>query len=810
MKNLMTLVGFFMMLTITAYADVTITDIASNSTSSTSTQNYNLTFSLQNGGDEIKDWAIGFYMPRTYNTLGTTNPGLEMNIQEASNPANTATLNFIESSNAIMSKIYAQGYFNLLTPSEGTAFPLKKNTQYLVSLNNNNQWAPANLSAMPQSFFIITNYGHASEKPNFINITTAPNAYSIGGYNQSDITNQIQSQLSSYLTTSSDADTNSLTDKYNLVPSPVSIVQLDGESILSKNSKFMLVDEFHGDVSTDSTVKFISDELNKSSSQNGSAYQIKVRKLASPETINNDPEGYVLTINKDSAVIEVCNRPGIFYAYQTLSQLLYSSNGDLPCLKIVDYPRFKYRGVLLDTARHFFRVEEVEKLIDIISAHKLNTLHIHFSDDEACSIDLDNPKLAKLHDIGSARGFAKGSQRSPAQFIQANLDITNYENFTPGEKVITTNEKAYPYANDLCRHYFTPEDIRTLISYANAREVTIIPEMDFPGHSRANIQSMPQVLIDPSDTSQYLSNQGFYQNVLPVYLYNTSTEQGKKFTETINEIIVSLNSLFRNQTTVYADSAEVSVGGDEVPQDSLTNNSTTPLIWRDKNSLEKSIYFFKLIQEENSNLKLSGWQQFVQYGNANGTINELIANPAKNTGHVWVWAQSNQGGIAQAQTLAKHNYPTVLAFADNVYFDLTYTPAKWEPGFYWAGSFLDTHSALSVALNANQVLAGLNAEQQANIHGLEGTLWSENIPTLRHLEYMALPKMSGLAEAAWAPSDTTVQSVTSQGNVSYLINWKSLVNRLGNGKNGFLSYLSSKYDVIYRGYPNGITDELPQ
>ncbi len=457
-------------------------------------------------------------------------------------------------------------------------------------------------------------------------------------------------------------------------------------------------------------------------------------------------------------------------------------------MKIIDYPRFSYRGVLLDTARHYFRVEEITNLIDVMAALKLNTLHIHLSDDEGWRLELGK----NLEDLvnGSQRGFHNSSMLTPEMFIQANLDISNYKN---GQLI----ENNYSHADNSYKGIYSREDIKRIVDYANFRNITVIPEIDLPGHARALVFSMPKIMINKEDKSQYISVQGYSDDVLPIPLYNKS----KKFTDTINTIITEITKLFDNQNTEYALNNEVSVGGDEVSAGAWTNDKSSTGKWKNLSALEKSQYFFKLLQNA-TQVKMSGWQQFIQMDN--GQINSEITVKPENSGHVWVWATTGDetsGGIEQAKVLANSNYSVVLAFADNNYFDLTYTPDKWEPGFYWAGSFLDTNSALRSAYSSLQVINGLKEEKQNNIKGLEGTLWSENIPTYNHLMYMGFPKMTGLAEAAWSPSTITTDS-------NGKINWLSLTSRLGNDNKKFLGYLNEKFGIIYRGYPNGISLEV--
>lgn len=239
---------------------------------------------------------------------------------------------------------------------------------------------------------------------------------------------------------------------------------------------------------------------------------------------------------------------------------------------------------------------------------------------------------------------------------------------------------------------------------------------------------------------------------------------------------------------------EVSVGGDEVPEDSWTADSSC----RNKNltALDRSHLFFKDLYHANDDVLLSGWQQFVQQDD--GSITNYALAP-DHVGHVWVWEPSDQA-IPHAVELADKGYPVVLAFADHLYFDLTYTPSAWESGFHWAGNFLDTHAALSSILSAEEVLKTLPESKKQYIVGLEGLLWSENLMNDRYMEYMALPKITGLSEAAWASPSVTIKS----GRV----NWRSLAYRLCYDNNGILGYLHANTGFVYRGMPNGISDEI--
>ena len=495
--------------------------------------------------------------------------------------------------------------------------------------------------------------------------------------------------------------------------------------------------------------------------------------------INNNPEGYQLTINQNNIQIAALTPTGVYYAMQTLRQIWTQNPQGMPLVNIVDYPRFKYRGVGLDVARHYLSVVEIKTLLDVMAAQKLNSLHLHLSDDEAFRFAI--PAYPSLATTGANRGL--GQLVGPQMFLQNNLDTTNL------------SQQDYPLANSSYGYSYSAADIQQIISYANQNQITVIPEIDLPGHARALIKALPSAMVDPNDSSQFVSVQGYTDDVLPVCTYGNNISVGSEFTPAINNIIVAITNQFNSQNTLYATANEISLGGDEVSSNAWNNDTSCRNEWSNLSALEKSHLFFQRVAESNPSLIVSGWQQYIQ--NDNDSLGKNIV-PATQSGHVWVWNPSNIG-VKQAANLANNNYPTVLAYADKTYFDLAYSPSMYEPGFTWSAPHLDTYSALSMAQTASTTQAKTSNPQ--NIVGLEGELFSENLPSYQHLLYMALPKMPGLAEAAWSPNYITVNNNQ--------LDWQSLATRLGCGDSGFLAYLHNLYGVNYRGYPNGIAKEVP-
>lgn len=729
-----------------------------------------------NNKSRIDQWKFGFYMPATsfYQLVNSHhNPKLSMQICDKQN---TCSPLIYETANNIREPDLSQGYTNIFAPS--IPFPLLPNHDYTIKLLNNNQSGGRHISVLPQNLFFIV-----SDQKKIHNIDTTIDTYHIVDYDPKNtklaIKNHIKANWDKSIPASSSKNT--------IVPS---VVYIDS----NEESRFLIQDglSIHNQFNQDNRLALmlgtalltdlkVHTTVDK---QTSSTSGIIIKKLLNSDKIKNNLEGYILDIQEKHITIQAIHEAGIYYAFQTLRQLWnnsYTENSiTLPQSFILDYPRFKYRGMMVDVSRHFFSVAEIKSFIDLMGAHKLNTLHLHLSDDEAFRVAL--PLYPTLSTIANRRGF--GLPMGATMFPQGNL----YKSY---------QSHSYIKVNDIYQGYYTPSDITDIVEYANKNQITVIPEIDFPSHSRALIKSLPTQLIDPDDISSFVSAQGYTDNTLPVCTYHTSISVGPIFTRTIDSIVNSIANLFSGQTTAYAINNEISIGGDEVSPDAWTKSPSCQQEWKKLSALQKSHKFFQLMALENSTIILSGWQQFIQ------TDNTKLGNtivPANKVGHVWVWNTSNEA-ISQASSLAKHGYPTVLAYADQMYFDIAYTPDIHEPGLTWANSYSDTQGALSSTISAKYTMKKTAPLHKKNILGLEGALWSENLANYQQMIYMALPKMAGLSEASWA--DEVVTSNRKK------VNWQSLAQRLGCGKTGFLAYLNKLYPVSYRGYPKGIWLEVP-
>lgn len=740
---------------------------------------FSVVINFRNTGEQVNNWKFGFYMPRSFDSLASQhlNPDLTMQICEAS--GNCVNLRYVKAS-SVTSSDWSQGSFTVLEPIAN--FPLKTNTNYYISLAHNNQGGIHNISDVPQSMFIIKDNELVDGVPKIYSIASEASQYQLLGYNQINVDAENTATINHNWQNSAPTESRMV----QIVPSPVAMMsgfsgdytipskslaihnQLDTNNAVAKLWAGVLKQEWK--IRKDVTVD------NDQSATSG----IIIQSISDPRSIGNNPEGYRLSIGSDAITIEALTATGAYYGLQTLRQIYAQSAGEnLPGIIISDYPRFKYRGIMLDTARHYFSVAEIKNLIDVMANQKLNTLHIHFADDEAFRLAI--PEYPTLASIGANRGL--GQTIGATDLLQNNLDTANL------------SQPQYPAANTVYGGSYSPADIKTIISYANDNQITVIPEIDIPGHARALIKALPQAMVDSNDKSQYVSIQGYSDDTIPVCTYGTNISVGSLFTPTINNIVTTIANQFSGQSTIYAVNNEVSLGGDEVVSQAWTNDSSCRNEWSDLSALDKSQLFMQKLAVANTSLMISGWQQIVQTESA-ALGHNLVPTQM---GHVWVWNKTHNG-VGQAVNLARNNYPTVLAYSDRTYFDQSYTNEMMEPGLTWANSELNTYTTLSVVKDIQDTIKQSTSPQ--NILGIEGALWSENLASYDHLMYMALPRMPALAEASWSPEKVTYNNQQ--------LNWQDLATRLGCGGDvGYLAYLHKQYGVNYRGYPNGIAKEIP-
>jgi len=413
------------------------------------------------------------------------------------------------------------------------------------------------------------------------------------------------------------------------------------------------------------------------------------------------PEGYELSVTPAAVSLSVQSRAGAFYGIQTLLQLLppgalgskTSPLGPLtvPCLRIEDKPRLPWRGMMLDVSRHFFPKEFVKSVIDSLAFHKMNVFHWHLVDDQGWRIEIK--KYPKLTEIGAWRVDREDRHWDdrPAQ--------------QPGEKAT--------YGG-----FYTQDDIREVVAYAAGRNVTVVPEIEMPGHCLGALASYPELSCSGGP---FTVPPGGVWPIKDVYC--PGNEKTFKFLE---DVLTEVIALFPGQY--------IHIGGDEV--DKSTWKSCPKCQARMKaNGLkteeELQSWFIRRIEKfvNAKGRKILGWDEILEGG--------LAPNAA-----VMSW-RGNEGGIAAA----KAGHPVVMTPTSNCYFDYYQGQAAFEPP--GIGGYLP----LSKVYSFEPVPAELSEAEGAFVLGLQANLWAEFIATTAHSQYMTYPRLSAMAEAGWTAKE---------------------------------------------------------
>ncbi len=478
-----------------------------------------------------------------------------------------------------------------------------------------------------------------------------------------------------------------------IIPAPVSVKKARGEFRLTAETIIITDSPGH------KAVRFFSDYLKKAGFSNGVTDVNSLNKsqkgMKNSITLSVNfkadlpPEGYQLLIFDDNIILNG-KGAGLFYGIQTLIQLIQVKNNNLatiPCAEIKDYPRFGYRGMHLDVSRHFFNVDFVKKYLDVMASYKLNTFHWHLTDDQGWRIEIK--KYPKLTDIGSKRAQTK--------INRAGIDTFLYDN-TPYEG------------------YYTQDQIKEVVNYANSLFITIVPEIELPGHSMAAVAAYPELSCDPNKTYKVAETWGEFKDV-----YCPSEETFKMLDDILFEVMLLFPGKY------------IHIGGDECNKFAWKNSDFCKQLIADKGLVNEEglqSYFIRKIEQyvNAQGHSIIGWDEILEGG--------LAPNAT-----VMSW-RGEAGGIKAAQA----NHDVIMTpGSGGLYFDHTQYKSPLEP------LSIGGNAPLSKTYSYDPVPSELTKEEQKHIIGVQANLWTEYIPTAAKAEYMLLPRMLALAEVAWTP-----------------------------------------------------------
>jgi hexosaminidase len=487
-----------------------------------------------------------------------------------------------------------------------------------------------------------------------------------------------------------------------LVPAPQKLEQLDGVFKLTPQTRIVT------DAASRATGEFLREKLHAAT---GYAFELDedfsgtLVKGAILLTTNGSKatlgaEGYELAVMPDGVVSRAPQQAGLFYAAQTFLQLLppaiFSTNAvtsadwQAPCVRLEDWPRFAWRGMMLDVSRHFQGKQFIERYLDELAMHKLNVFHWHLVDDQGWRLEIK--KYPKLTSVGAWR-----------------------------------QQPGYAENNGRYGGFYTQEDIREVVAYAAARHITIVPEIEIPGHSQAVLAAYPQFSCSgqPGFVGYFSDYPAVPGAKFPSNSCNVFCASKPETLDFLKTVLSETMDLFPGQY--------IHIGGDEVsPQYWLHCPQCQALMQSEglKNSHELQSWLTRRVEEflEQHHRKLIGWDEILQGG------------PAPNAA-VMSW-RGMAGGIAAV----KLGHAAVMAPNDTLYFNRAQSSAPGQPP-----APLRRSISLATVYNYDPVPAGLTPAQEDLILGAEACLWTEHVNQGKWLEFMTLPRLCALAEVMWSP-----------------------------------------------------------
>ena len=476
--------------------------------------------------------------------------------------------------------------------------------------------------------------------------------------------------------------------KLDIIPKPAKVGQKEGIFIIPSLVQIIV------DKKIQKSSDYIKASLLKNAGINstvtvGDTHKKNTISFLVDEKMSLPIEGYKLSVNKKGVLVKGKSVSGVLNGFQTLVQICSAKDvkkGTIPFVKIEDYPRFEWRGMMLDVSRQFFDKQTVENYIDWLAAHKMNVFHWHLTDDNGWRAEIKSmPDLTK-----------KGAWRGPGEVLLP----------------------SYGSGNKRYGGFYTQEEIKEVVAYAQDRGISIMPEIEIPGHSRAVTAAYPE--IGCVTTQETKSVQGEVKNVWCV---------GRE------ENYQILDSILREFSEMFP-FEYIHVAGDEVNRANWEHCPKCKALMEKEgytDTFQLQNYFFKRVEKivEKYHRKTAGWNEILKGGEVNP--NTLI----------FAWQGINYGIES-----AKKGHSTIMIPGQYLYFDMA--QSENERGHRWA-AITDTKRAYSFEPIPTD---DLTSDEQKLIKGVQGALWSEYLdrPT-RFVEYQSYPRISALSEIGWSKKE---------------------------------------------------------
>lgn len=487
------------------------------------------------------------------------------------------------------------------------------------------------------------------------------------------------------------------TAKYALVPKPVHLEERSGSYIIPAKPT-IAVQSTNADVRR--IAQMLADQLARSTGSTPTVTTGKTSKgisFVSAKGPKLGAEGYTLTVSPSQIVITAEQPKGFFYGVQSLMQLMPAAvfsptkvsgvTWSVPACMIEDQPRYGYRGSMLDVGRHFYPVSFIKKYIDLLAVHKMNVFHWHLTEDQGWRIEIK--KYPKLTESASIRPRTMAG---------------HYTDNTYSDK---------PYGG-----FYTQDDVREVVKYAQERYITVIPEIEMPGHSVAVLSVYPELGSNPDRMLPVSGTWGVHEQVL------FPREETFTFLE---NVLTEVMELFPSQY--------IHIGGDECPKIEWKQSKFCQDLMKQKglkDEHELQSYFIQRIDKfvTSKGRRIIGWDEILEGG--------LSPNAT-----VMSW-RGIDGGIAAA----RQNHDVIMSPTTYCYLDYYQADPKTQP--VTIGGLLPLEKVYSFNPSVSD---SLTAEQAKHILGVQANIWSEYMPTTHYVEYMTYPRILAIAETAWTPRD---------------------------------------------------------
>lgn len=481
----------------------------------------------------------------------------------------------------------------------------------------------------------------------------------------------------------------------NVIPQPVKTVKSKGKFTINPETSIVYNDSSLLFLST-YAAELLDKELN---------IKLPVRQnllenedLINLEILENQvdslgDEGYFLDINPKKIQISANTPAGVLYGIQTVYQLLGANpNGELPSLQITDYPRFSYRGMHLDVARHFMPIEFIYKVIDYLAIHKMNTFHWHLTDDQGWRIEIK--KYPKLTEVGAWR--------------------VDMENLHWNNRPLINDPANATYGG-----FYTQDQVKDVVAYAAQRNITVIPEIEMPAHVMSVLAAYPEL----SCTGENLGVPP--GGVWPItHIFCAGNEKTFEF---IEGVLAEIMEIFPSKY--------IHIGGDEADKTNWKNCKKCQKRIKDeglKDEQELQSYFTKRIEKflNHNGRVLIGWDEILEGGLAPNAV-------------VMSW-RGEQGGIEAA----KHGNHVIMTPGSHCYFDHYQGDPAVEP------LAIGGYTTLKKVYGYEPIPAELSADESKFVLGAQSNLWTEYMLTPQHVEYMIFPRLAALSEVVWSPKES--------------------------------------------------------